>query len=162
MALWASCCTSWRHECSHCVNPSLQSMLCLFCKIKPNGLEKGNLLFCSFLFFFFFCETKKNSFQHLLVSLLSKGLSLFIMPQPQRRDKMPPYPPVPTHLVRMCASVPPHRIRCRLSILLLTQCYECLSTLQMKRLELLTGNVVGTMTHWPAHAVRHNDDIRIQ
>lgn len=160
MALWASRCISWRRECSHCVNPSLQSMLCLFCKIKLNGLEKFNLLFCSFLSFFF--SKQKKNFQHFLVSLLSKGLSLFIMPQPQRRDKMPRYPPVPTHLVCLCASVPPHRIRCRLSILLLTQCYECLSTLQMKRLELLTGNVVGTMTHWPAHAVRHNDDIRIQ
>lgn len=88
MALWASCCTSQRRECSQCVNPSLQSMLCLFCKIKPNGLEKGNLLFCSFLSFFW----GKKKLQRFLVLLLSKGLSLFIMPQPLRRDKMPPVP----------------------------------------------------------------------
>lgn len=132
--------------------PSLQSMLCLFHEIKRNGLEKRQP---GILFFF-------SLLQHLLIPLLSKDLSLFIMPQPQRCDKMSLYPLVPTHLVCLCASVPPHLIRCCLSILLLTQCYECLSTLQMKRLELLTGNVVGTMTHWPAHAVRHNDDIRIQ
>lgn len=161
MALWASRCTSWRRECSHCVNPSLQSMLCLFCKIKLNRLEKGNLLFCSFLSFFFFRNKKKTSNTYLFHSSL-KVQACSSCHSHKDVTKCPRYPPVPTHLVCLCASVPPHRIRCRLSILLLTQCYECLSTLQMKRLELLTGNVVGTMTHWPAHAVRHNDDIRIQ
>lgn len=153
MALWASHCTSWRCECSHCVNPAYSPCYVSSTKSNETGLKKGNLVFCSFFVFLL---------QHLLIPLLSKDLSLFIMPQPQRCDKMSLYPLVPTHLVCLCASVPPHLIRCCLSILLLTQCYECLSTLQMKRLELLTGNVVGTMTHWPAHAVRHNDDIRIQ